>query len=629
MKILGLLVVVAPLLVGSVGCVPKSQPVMAPQVIRELPVDPHSFANAREVSVEHLGLDLTVDFSKRILSGTATLGLANHKGASEVVLDTNGLDIASVTLEPGAFPAAFRMGDPFKFLGRPLHIDIKPSTRAVRIVYSTSPDAGALQWLDSGQTAGKKRPFLFTQSESILARTWIPCQDTPGVRMTYDATLHVPPDLLAVMSADGNPETKNAEGIYHFSMPQRIPSYLLALAVGDLAFRQLGGISGVYAEPLLIDRAASELADTPKMIEAAEQLYGPYRWGRYDILVLPPSFPFGGMENPRLTFATPTILAGDRSLVSLVAHELAHSWSGNLVTNATWNDFWLNEGFTDYFERRIDEKLYGKEFADEIAILGLTELNKDIAGKGATSPDTALHLSLEGRDPDDGVGPVAYEKGALFLTMIEQSVGRERLDSFLRKYFDHFAFQSMDTATFLSYMQEQLFGGEAAAMERLNVHEWVYGPGLPANVSAIRSARFEAVDKIAAALAAGAPASSIDVNGWTTNEWLRFLGDLPASLGATRLAELDDRFHLSANGNAMILKSWFLLAIQNGYHDVDLPLEHYLTTIGRRFLVKALYQALAKTPEGKEFALRVYRNARPGYHAVTRQTIDALLGWKG
>jgi len=617
---------VAALFATMLGCVSTTPPATS-DPRRVLPADPHSYANARDVSVEHLSLDLNVDFVKKVLSGTATLSIVNHTGASELVLDSSGLGIAQVTLQPGGTSSAFTLAPPDRFLGSALHIPIDPSTRQVTVRYSTSPEAAGLQWLEPSQTAGKRQPFLFTQSESIFARTWIPCQDSPGVRITYDATIRVPAQLMAVMSADGNPRQRNATGVYRFDMPQRIPAYLVALAVGDLSFQALDARSGVYAEPSVLPRAAYELADTPKMIAAAESLYGPYRWGRYDVLVLPPSFPFGGMENPRLTFATPTILAGDRSLVSLVSHELAHSWSGNLVTNATWNDFWLNEGFTDYFERRIDEKLYGVEFAGELALLGAGELREEMATMAPA--DTALHLQLAGRDPDEGSNAVPYEKGALFVTMLERAAGRERFDAFLRKYFDTFAFQSMDTATFLAYLRTELFHGDAAAMQPLLIEQWVNGPGLPPNAPVTTSARFDAIDAEARRFTAGGGAAGIEAGSWTTNEWLRFLAEVPATIGAARIGELDRRFHLSDSGNAEILRSWFTLAIENGYRDADPQLERYLETIGRRRLIEPLYTALVKTPEGKAFAERVYRVARPGYHAITRGSIDKIVDWKG
>src|SRR5436190_3228884 len=386
--------------------------------------DPHSAARPEDVRVEHLALDLTVDFSSRVLRGAATLTLAAHPHGGELRLDTRDLEIAAVHLD-GDSAATFRLEPEVKFLGRALSIDVGPATRTVTVAYATRPEAAALQWLTPAHTAGGKLPFVFTLSQSILARTWVPCQDTPSVRFTYEAVLHVPKELMAVMSA-GNPTERAADGVYRFRMEQPIPSYLLALAVGDLAFRSVGPRTGVYAEPTLIEKAAWEFADSEKMVTTAESLFGPYRWGRYDLLVLPPSFPYGGMENPRLTFATPTILAGDRSLVSLVAHELAHSWSGNLVTNATWSDFWLNEGFTNYFENRIMEALYGREFSEMQAALQLASLRKTIAEMGPENPDTRLQLELAGRDPDDGVNDIAYEKGFFFVRLLEEQAGRAR-----------------------------------------------------------------------------------------------------------------------------------------------------------------------------------------------------------
>ncbi|HEY7161433.1 MAG TPA: M1 family aminopeptidase/hydrolase, partial [Acidobacteriota bacterium] len=390
--------------------------------------DVHSFAKPDEVVVKNLDLDLTVNFEKSELSGKASLQIENKTGATKLYLDTRDLNISKVTLDQSDKPAKFEMGEEIKYLGQSLEIEIEPTTKVVHIFYSTRPQAAAVQWLTPEQTSGKKKPFLFTQSESILARTWVPCQDSPGIRMTYSATIHVPADLMAVMSAE-NPTKKNSEGVYQFKMTNPIPSYLLALAVGDLDFRPIGKRTGVYAEPSVVEKAAWEFADMEKMVETAEKLYGPYRWGRYDVIVLPPSFPFGGMENPRLTFLTPTMIAGDRSNVSLIAHELAHSWSGNLVTNATWNDFWLNEGFTTYFEQRIMEALYGRDYSEMLALIEMKELQREIKDLGETSPDTHLFLNLAGRDPDEGSTQIPYDKGYLFLRTIEENVGREKWDA--------------------------------------------------------------------------------------------------------------------------------------------------------------------------------------------------------
>lgn len=576
--------------------------------------DVHSFARPDEAAVRHLTLNLTVDFERKQLTGSATLQI-EHRGAAELVLDTNGLTISRVTLDSGR-DARFTLGEPARYLGRSLTIPIEKSTKSVHIDYMSSPDAAAVQWLTPEQTAGGKHPFLFTQSQAILARTWVPCQDTPGVRMTYEATIRVPRGLLAVMSAE-NP-TEMTDGLYHFKMPQPIPSYLLALAVGDIAFRPLGRNSGVYAEKPVIEAAAYELADTQKMIEAAEKLYGPYRWGQYDILVLPPSFPFGGMENPRLTFATPTILAGDRSLVSLVAHELAHSWSGNLVTNATWNDFWLNEGFTTYFERRIMEAVYGRDYSEMLARLGMQDLEQTVQELGPESADTHLLLNLEGKDPDDAANKLAYEKGYFLLRLIEETVGRQVFDAYLRDYFDRNAFKSMTTEAFVDDVKENL-------QLRIDIDEWVNGPGIPANAPRPQSNAFEKVEEQVRAFAGGTPASKLQTKKWSTHEWIHFLRHLPANLTREQMQDLDRTFKFTQSGNSEVLHEWLMQAIPKKYDAANEALERFLTKQGRRKFLKPLYQKLAETEEGKRRARAIYEKARPTYHAVSRGTIDGIL----
>ncbi len=608
---------------------PPSASAPAAPVVKAAPVrDPHSFSHPDEVAVDHLKLDLTVDFEKRQLTGRASLRLDNRTGADRVILDARDLTIRRVTLDDGA-EARFALGEEVGTLGQPLEIRIQPATKWVHVDYSTSPTAGALQWLDPAQTSAGRRPFLLTQSQAILARTWAPVQDTPGVRMTYEATVRVPKDLLALMSAE-NPTQKNADGVYQFRMPQRIPSYLLALAVGDLEFRPLGQRSGVYAEPNVIELAAWELVDTPRMIDAAEALYGPYRWGRYDILILPSSFPYGGMENPRLTFATPTILARDRSLVSLIAHELAHSWSGNQVTNADWSDVWLNEGFTTYVEGRIMEAVYGKEYADMLAVLGRQELDLAVQDAGGpTDPMTKLHLDLEGLDPEDSSGDIAYQKGALFLQTLEHQVGRQAFDKFLRGYFDAFAFQSMTSDRFVAYLKKNLLAGSEARAQELKIQEWVYQPGIPSNAFVSTSTALAKVDAAVAAFQQGTSAAQISTEGWTTHHWLHFLRALPQPLDLAKMADLDAAFKLTSSGNSEILSTWLLLAVQSRYEAAYPSMERFLTSMGRRKFLKPLYAELAKTPAGAEMALRIYTKARPGYHPVSQETIDEILGWRG
>ncbi|HKR63527.1 MAG TPA: M1 family metallopeptidase, partial [Thermoanaerobaculia bacterium] len=504
----------------------------------------------------------------------------------------------------------------------PLVIAVKPETKSVRVEYSTAPHAAALQWLTPEQTAGRRHPFLFTQSQAILARTWVPCQDSPGIRMTYDATVRVPRGLMAVMSAE-NATEPSEDGVYRFRMPQAIPSYLLALAVGDLAFRSFSDNSGVWAEKPMIDASAYELADTPKMIAAAEALYGPYRWGQYDVLVLPPSFPFGGMENPRLTFATPTILAGDRSLTSLVAHELAHSWSGNLVTNATWNDFWLNEGFTVYFERRIMEAVYGRDYSEMLALLGYQDLVATVAE--LPGRDTHLFLDLEDRDPDEAATKLAYEKGYFLLRLLEETVGREAWDAFLRDYFDRHAFHSMTTAAFMEDLRTNLLSKFAGSEERIGLEQWIHTPGIPENAPRVSSDAFTRVESQVKSFVSGTPASQLAASQWSTHEWIHFLRHLPKNLTLDQMKELDATFHFTDSGNSEILHEWLMQAIEHDYKPAYDALERFLLKQGRRKFLKPLYEKLAKTPEGFERARRIYEKARPMYHAVSYRTIDQIL----
>jgi aminopeptidase N len=596
-----------------------------------LPHDVHSFAQPEKARVTHMSLDLTPDFATKRITGIARLAIERTGTADSVVLDIRDLTIRRVSLA-GGDTLGYRIGTAKEFLGSPLAVALPAQGDTIVVEYETSPTAAAVQWLSPRQTAGKKLPFLFTQGQAILTRTWVPTQDSPGIRQTWDATVHVPAGMRAVMSAEhvGTEGEKDAKGrgVFRFRMDKRIPPYLIALAVGDIAFRPIGTNTGVYAEPSVVASAASEFAEVDQMIAAAEKLYGPYRWGRYDILVLPPSFPFGGMENPTLTFATPTVLAGDRSLVALVAHELAHSWSGNLVTNATWDDFWLNEGFTTYIETRIMEEIRGKAYADMLRELGRQGMMSAVSEAGGPQgSDTRLHLDLAGRDPDEGMTDIAYEKGAAFLQTVESVVGRDRLDAFLRDYFDTFAFQPMSADRMVAYMNEKLFKDDEA--KRIDVQAWVYQPGIPTNIPPVRSEAFAAVDSQVATWKRGTPASSLTTANWSTHEWLHFLGALPDTVPASRLAELDRAFKFSSSGNSEILEAWLLLAVKNRYASAFPALDRFLTSQGRRKFLTPLYTELAKTEWGRTLAMDIYRRARPTYHSVAVGTIDKVLGWPG
>lgn len=583
--------------------------------------DVHTYAEPEKARVSHLDWDARVDFEKKQIHATANWQIETGEAADSLTLDIYDLDIQAVRVD--GTPVDFSIGAFDEHLGSPLRIPLSADAKMVSIDYLTGEDARALQWLEPSQTAGKEAPFLFTQSQAILARSWVPTQDSPGLRFTYQATVKVPENMLALMSAS-NPQERNADGIYHFEMPQPIPAYLLALAVGDVYFEAISPRTGVYAEKSLLDTAAYEFGDLETMVKAAEDLYGEYAWGRYDLIVLPPSFPFGGMENPRLTFATPTILAGDRSLVSLVAHELAHSWSGNLVTNATWNDFWLNEGFTVYFEHRIMEAVYGKEYSEMLASLTRDGLQKEAAEMMEEMPnDTKLKLDLAGRNPDDGVTSIPYDKGYFFLRLIEEEVGRQRFDQFLRTYFDNNKFEVMTTEAFLAYLKEHLLS--EAQMEQLMVQKWIYEPGIPDNLPAVASNRFAVVEAaLTEFLESGSLPSEELTKVWTTHEWLHFIKRLPDTVTQAQLATLDGAYRFTRSGNSEILAAWFQPTIRADYQKVYPRVEQFLIEVGRRKFLTPTYEALLESGK-QEMALDIYAQARPNYHAVSRETLDALL----
>lgn len=591
--------------------------------------DIHTYAKPEEAVVKHLHWDAKVNFEQQQIEATATLDIETAKGAEFLILDTKNLNIKKVSLGEDEKTAEYEIGEKDKNLGSALTIKITPETEKVKIYYSTGKGAEALQWLSPTQTAGKNNPFLFTQSQAILARSWVPVQDSPGIRFTYSAKVEVPKQLLALMSAE-NPVQKNDTGIYNFIMEQPIPAYLMALAVGDLVFSPIGPRTGVYAEPAVIKEAAYEFAELDEMLAAAENLYGPYQWERYDLIVLPPSFPFGGMENPRLTFATPTILAGDRSLTSLVAHELAHSWSGNLVTNATWNDFWLNEGFTVYFERRIMEAMYGPGYAEMLAELGYQDLKETVAELTAEGKeeDTRLQINLEGRNPDDGVTDVAYEKGYFFLRHLEGLVGREKFDTFLKEYFKSNAFETMTTEGFVQYLHKNLLEPENVEITEQTYQAWIFEPGLPESMPEVNSERFNEVERQLEAWQNGTPPEKLEVKEWSSHEWLHFIRNLPESTSAEQLKELDRAFGFTNSGNSEILAGWFMHAIAREYEPAYPALREFLISAGRRKFLMPLYKKLMETPKGAEMARNIYETARPNYHFVSVNSIDKLLTHK-
>ncbi|OUL61032.1 hydrolase/aminopeptidase [Flavobacterium sp. AJR] len=585
--------------------------------------DEHSYSKPELAVVKHLDLDIKVDFETQSITGKASWEIDNVSKGNEIIFDENTLNITKVTLGDDEKETKFKLGKEVEFHGKPLHITIEPNTTKVNIYYSTSKDAVALQWLTPAQTADKKKPFLFSQGESVWSRTWIPCQDSPSIRFTYNAKVTVPKDLMAVMSAV-NPQKKNDTGVYTFKQDKAIPSYLMAIAVGDIEFQSIDDRTGVYAEPSMLKKSAWEFAELGKMVVAAEKLYGPYRWGRYDVLVLPPSFPYGGMENPNLTFLTPGVIAGDRSLTSLLAHELGHSWSGNLVTNATWDDIWLNEGFTTYVEHRIGEAIFGeKEFEMQNVIIR-KELVDNVAEYGDTNPDTRLKVSLTGRNPDDGISMIPYVKGYAFLRVIENAVGREKFDVFIKNYFDAHAFKSITTDDFIKYYNENLIKGDKALADKIKAEDWIYKPGIPSNITPVSSADFDAIDKIQKSWReTGVKGLSEKIT--TTAEKQHFIDNLPTDITAKEMEALDGEFNFTKGGNFVIKRQWFIPSIRYKYTAANPAIEQFLISSSRTGSVMMLYKEMAKTPEGKVWAKQIFDKAKSGYHATTAQAVEGVL----
>lgn len=623
MRILALALAASTMLVSPALA---QQPALAPILTTPEAKDVWTHARPEIARVTHVALDLRADFATKTLSGTATLDILAAPGATEIVLDDDGLVIAKVTDAAGK-PLPFTVGAAKPDLGAPLTVQLNGARRIV-LHYVTAPGASALQWLAPALTAGKKKPYLFSQGQPINNRSWIPTQDSPGIRQTWSATLTVPADLVAVASgtridgAKGVPAGKGWHS-FRFRMDKPVPPYLIAFAVGDLAFQPVGPRAGVWTEPSMLAAAAKEVADVEKMIDAAQALYGPYRWGRYDMLVLPPSFPYGGMENPTLTFLTPTIITGDRSNVDVVAHELAHSWSGNLVTNATWSDSWLNEGFTTYFENRIMEAVYGKERAATDADLEWDGLQRDIADAGGMdAPTTRLH-----GEPGATFGQLDYFKGSTFLRTIERIVGRQRWDAYLRGYFDRHAFQPQTTAGFLADLRTHLVKGDAGLEANLQLDTWAYAAGLPNNAVHVQSATLKAVDAALAAVNAGGPVSAVHPQGWATQQWLRFLNGLNRQQTPARLKELDETLGLSASNNAYVRSAWGELAIANRYDPAVPSIEKLVGSVGRGLLIYPIYKDLmAQGAWGAPIARRFYAASKASYHPTVAAGVAKIVG---
>lgn len=583
--------------------------------------DPHSFHESSQPRTRRLRLKLGVDFTRKRIEGEATLEFgAEVEGTLD--LDTKGLDILSVKT-PGMGPIPWSLGEEVPILGRRLRLTLPPNTREVTVTYLTSPDAMALQWLEPAQTEGKKAPFLFSQCQQIHARTLVPCQDTPVVRVSYQAEVTVPEGLTAVMSAGPAGDGPDGPGrhTFRFAMPQPIPTYLLALAVGRLESRDLSPRSRVWAEPETVEAAAWEFAGVEDMIVKAEGLFGAYPWDRYDMLVLPPSFPYGGMENPRMTFLTPTLLAGDRSLVDVVAHELAHSWTGNLVTNASMEHFWLNEGFTVWAERRILRILHGPDAEALGWATGQKALEDSLARFKDEPHLTVLRMHLAGIDPDDAFSSIPYEKGARLVAALEREVGEERFHRFIRDYMDAFRFTSITTEQFCAFVDQHLPG----ALKAVGADAYLHQPGMPEGAPTFRSAQLDGLTTLAEGWSRGDRPTETQIAAWTPAELLVYLQKLPRPLTQEDCAWLDRTFGLMSRGNYEILVEWLTLAAAADYEPAFPRIREVLMKVGRMKYLRPLYGALATSPRTRALAREIFAAASPGYHGLSRRVVASVL----
>ncbi|NTX56579.1 M1 family metallopeptidase [Myxococcus sp. CA039A] len=577
--------------------------------------DPHSYNDSTQPETETLDWKARVDFRTRRLHAEATLTL-KEASAGPLDLDTRDLEILRV-VDGNGRPLPYMLAPPEPILGSRLRVELPSGVRQLTVHYRTSPTASALQWLTPSQTAGGQHPFLYSQCQAIHARSVVPLQDTPRIRIRYRASLRVPKALKAVMAASFvRREEHGVEAEEHYEMPQPVPPYLLAFAVGSLAPKELGPRSRVWAEPELLEDAAEEFSGVDDMLRAAESLFGPYDWERFDLLTMPPSFPYGGMENPRLTFLTPTLIAGDKSLVNVVAHELAHSWTGNLVTNASAEHFWLNEGFTVFAERRILEALAGPEVAALNAALGRRALDEALHHFREHPHLTALRTHLTGVDPDEAFSQIPYEKGYLFLRAMEDAVGREAFDGFLRRYLATYRFRALTTEEFIAFTERELPG----VLAKVDAEAYLQRPGVPASAPSPRSSRLEALQR-----ARGTVPSVEAAKDWTPAEWQLFLEWMPSDAPRDLFRQLDERFAFTRSRNSEVLVAWLVAALRAGWEPAVGRTEAFLGEVGRMKYLKPLYGVLAASREHRALARSLFKQYGERYHPIARQGVELIL----
>ncbi|CAG9766424.1 unnamed protein product [Ceutorhynchus assimilis] len=592
-------------------------------------LDPSSFSKPELVKVTSIDLNLNVNFDKKILAGTVLLGAQKvDPKANEIILDSMKLNILSIYDVETKQELSYELSQNVKDFGSKLTIQLpkkESNNFQIGIDYETSPDATGLQWLSPSETAGHKHPYLFSQFQPTHARSVIPCQDTPGVKTPYKATISAPQEFTVLMSAlqDGS-KTLPTGKISHFVQKVPMPSYLIAIAVGVMESRQIGPRTTVWSEKELIEESAYEFANTEHQLKTAEDLCGPYVWGKYDLLVLPPSFPYGGMENPCLTFVTPTLLAGDRSLANVIAHEIAHSWTGNLVTNRNFEHFWLNEGFTVFIERKIKGRLESLQSQDFDAYTHLSVLREEVNRRGK---HTSLVVDLKGTHPDEAFSIIPYEKGQTFLRYLESVIGGPaEMEPFLRSYFEQYKYQSIDTDVFKNYFKK--YFANKQEIEKIDWQTWLHAPGMPPVVpnydKTLAIICDEFFDKYNKWDGTGeSPITSKEVQKLMASQQIYILQQIleadPQPID--KLKQLDSVFNLDQTKNAELLFLWLRICLKAQWKDKIDAMFRWINTVGRMKYVRPLYRDLFKWEFTRRRAIENFKANRQNMMHVSAFTI--------
>ncbi|XP_054153154.1 leukotriene A-4 hydrolase-like isoform X2 [Oppia nitens] len=609
------------------------------------PIDANSFARPDLSRVSHISWKAFINFDDQIIEATVDLTVdKQNETIDELFLDTTQLSIFDVRNGETNEQLSYELSPSVAVFGSKLTVKLPPKKRSIiRIDYRTSNKASALQWLKPEQTAGKRQPYLFSQCQAIYCRSIIPCQDTPAVKTPYDATVVVPKDVVVLMSAmrvesgSWHQSDKGMTKEYRFEQKIAIPSYLMAIVAGDLVSKRIGPRSHVWSEPEVIDQCAYEFANTEKFITTAENIVGPYVWGIYDLLVLPPSFPFGGMENPCLTFVTPTLLAGDRSLDVVVAHEIAHSWTGNLVTNKNWGNFWLNEGFTRFLEMKIVGRLNGGEPNRQFnAIGGLKALKFEIEAMGEQNNYTKLMIDPRGVDPEDAFSSVPYEKGHTFLFYLEQLLGGPQVfEPFLKSYINHFKYQSIETNDFKEYL-ENYFKDKTDILSKVEWDLWLHSTGMPPIIpdydKSLSKMCTELTNKWINAndnnLSEFKLSDISSMNPMQVKEFLSQLLDSEIPLSLTKMHVLTEIYGLKSNKNSEIRSIWIRLGLKSHWKECINETIEFITSQGRMKFVKPIYRALYAWDETKQLAVNTFNANKNQMMSISLNSVAKELNIK-